>query len=244
MTGEYYFPEMAGQGCAVLDYDGDGDLDVYLVQGALLGGDTMDEALLPVHRRRRAPGPAVPQRLVRLPAGGWSRRFVDVTDGRGLAATGYGMGVATGDYDGDGWVDLYLTNYGPNQLWRNRGDGTFADVTAGPASATRRGAPSASFLDYDRDGRLDLYVANYVVFDVAANPRCFTGGGRRDYCGPADFEPVTDRLFRDRGDGTFEDVSGPVRHRRRARARAWARWSRRTSTATAGPTCSWPTTGR
>jgi hypothetical protein len=207
MTGEYYFPEMTGQGCAVLDYDGDGDLDLYLVQGALLAGDTMDEALFPY-----AGGGEPRDRLYRndtvpLPGGAWEPRFVDVTDASGLAATGFGMGVATGDYDGDGWTDLYLTNYGPNQLWSNRGDGTFADVTAEAGVGDPAWSSSASFLDYDGDGRLDLYVANYVEFDVAENPRCFSPGGRRDYCGPADFKPVQDRLFHNRGGGRFEEVS-------------------------------------
>jgi hypothetical protein len=218
MTGEYYFPEMTGQGCAFLDYDGDGDLDVYLVEGALLAGDSMDEALVPYagggtprgRLFRNDAGPGRPDRE----GGTLVPRFVDVTDDSGLAATGSGRGVATGDYDGDGRVDLYLTNYGPNQLWRNRGDGTFEDVTAEAGVGTDGWSTSASFLDYDRDGRLDLYVANYVEFDVAENPTCYTGGGRRDYCGPSDFPPVTDRLYRNRGPGpggvTFEDVSGPA----------------------------------
>ncbi|HUP43623.1 MAG TPA: VCBS repeat-containing protein, partial [Thermoanaerobaculia bacterium] len=216
MTGEYYFPEMMGSGCALLDYDGDGDLDVYLVQGALLGpDDTMADALFPY------PGPGRPRdRLyrndpVRLPDGSWEPRFVDVTEASGLDVTGYGMGVATGDYDGDGDLDLYRTSYGPNQLWRNDGDGTFTDVTAEAGVDDPRWSVSAAFLDYDRDGRLDLYVVNYLEFDVAANPRCFTQSSRRDYCGPADFPPVPDRLFHNRGpapDGasggvTFEDVS-------------------------------------
>jgi hypothetical protein len=215
MVGEYYFPEMTGQGCALLDYDGDGDLDAYLVQGALLAGDTMDEALFPYA------GEGVPRdRLyrndpVRLPDGSWRPRFVDVTDAAGLEATGYGMGVATGDYDGDGDLDLYLANYGENQLWENRGDGTFTEVTAAAGAGDPAWSVAASFLDYDRDGRLDLYVVNYLEFDVGKNPRCFTPSSRRDYCGPADFPPVADRLLRNLGpapDGgpggaRFEDVS-------------------------------------
>ncbi|HUP41847.1 MAG TPA: CRTAC1 family protein [Thermoanaerobaculia bacterium] len=218
MVGEYYFPEMMGSGCALLDYDGDGDLDAYLVQGALLGpGDTMADALFPY------PGPGHPRgRLyrndpARLPNGSWEPRFVDVTEASGLDAAGYGMGVATGDYDGDGDLDLYLTNYGPNQLWENAGNGTFTDVTAEAGVDDPRWSVSATFFDYDRDGRLDLYVVNYLAFGVAENPRCFTPSSRRDYCGPSDFPPVPDRLFHNRGSApagpaareetTFEDVS-------------------------------------
>jgi hypothetical protein len=208
MVGEYYFPEMTGQGCALLDYDGDGDLDAYLVQGALLAGDAMAEALFPWAGEEPPRGRLYRNDPVRLADGSWEPRFVDVTEASGLAATGHGMGVATGDYDGDGDLDLYLTSYGPNQLWENGGDGTFTDVTAAAGVDDPRWSVSAAFLDYDRDGRLDLYVVNYLDFDVATNPRCFTPSSRRDYCGPADFPPVPDRLFRNRGDGSFEDVSG------------------------------------
>ncbi len=208
MTGKYYFPEMTGQGLGLLDYDGDGDLDVYLVQGAMLGpGETLADALVP------PVGPVPPtDRLYRndpveTADGRWVPHFVDVTAESGLDARGYGMGVAVGDYDGDGWVDLYVTNYGSNQLWHNRGDGTFADATARAGVDDPRWSVSAAFLDYDGDGLLDLYVGNYVAFDVAKNPRCFTESSRRDYCGPADFHGMPDRLFHNRGNGTFEDVS-------------------------------------
>ncbi|MFW6200709.1 MAG: FG-GAP repeat domain-containing protein, partial [Gemmatimonadota bacterium] len=164
MTGAYYFPEMTGQGCALVDYDGDGDLDAYLVQGGLLGPeDTLEDALFPP-----ASGDWPPRdRLfrndpVRLDDGTWESRFVDVTGDAGLEATGYGMGVATGDADGDGRVDLYVANYGPNQLWRNRGDGTFEDVTAEAGVGDERWSIGAAFADLDTDGRLDLYVVNYV----------------------------------------------------------------------------------
>jgi len=214
MVGEYYFPEMTGQGSALLDYDGDGDLDAYLVQGALLAGDAMDEALVPYSGDGSPRDRLYRNDSVRLPDGTREPRFVDVTDAAGLEATGYGMGVATGDYDGDGDLDLYLANYGPNQLWENDGDGTFTDVTAEAGAGDPAWSVSASFLDYDRDGRLDLYVVNYLAFDVAENPRCFTPSSRRDYCGPADFPGVADRLLRNLGppDGAsdgprFEDLS-------------------------------------
>ncbi|MDX1503484.1 MAG: VCBS repeat-containing protein [Thermoanaerobaculia bacterium] len=211
MTGELYFPEMTGQGGALLDYDGDGDLDVYLVQGALMGpGETMDDALFPFA------GEGTPlDRLYRNdaaagPGGATLLRFVDVTGASGLEADGYGMGVAVGDVDGDGFDDLYVTNYGPNQLWRSRGDGTFEEVAAAAGADDPSWSTSAAFVDYDADGDLDLYVVNYVDFDVAANPRCFATSSRRDYCGPSSFSPLADRLLENRGDGTFDDVTRRV----------------------------------
>ncbi len=208
MTGKYYFPEMTGQGAGLVDYDGDGDLDAYLVQGAMLGpGETLADALVP------PVGPVPPvdrlfrNDLVETAGGALEPHFVDVTGASGLDARGYGMGVAAGDYDGDGRVDLYVTDYGSNQLWHNEGDGTFTDVTARAGVDDPRWSVSAAFLDYDGDGRLDLYVGNYLAFDVAKDPLCFNEAGRRDYCGPADFAGVSDRLFHNRGDGTFADVS-------------------------------------
>ena len=209
MSGEFYFPEMTGQGGALLDYDGDGDLDAYLVQGAMLGaGKSLADALVP------PVGPLPPSdRLFRndltpTPDGRLEPRFVDVTAGSGLdGATGYGMGVATGDYDNDGWIDLYVTNVGANQLWRNQGDGTFRDVTAAAGVGDALWGTSAAFADLDGDGWLDLYVANYVEFDLDRNPRCFARSSRRDYCGPSAFPPQPDRLYRNRGDGSFEDVT-------------------------------------
>ncbi len=205
MTGEFYFPEMAGQGGAFLDYDGDGDLDLYLVQGALLGeGRRMEQATLPF---RGAGKPS--DRLLRndSSAPGTAVRFTDVTQRSGITATGYGMGVATGDYDNDGWVDLYVTHYGANQLWRNLGDGTFREVTAEAGVDDPRWSTSAAFVDYDGDGWLDLYVVNYVDFSISRNPRCYAESSRRDYCGPSGFPSQSDRLLHNRGDGTFEDVS-------------------------------------
>jgi len=202
MSGDFYFPEIMGSGAALFDYDGDGDLDAFLVQGAMLGGNRLDEATFPP--RDRPPR----SRLYRndLRPGG-EPRFVDVTEASGVDARGYGVGVAVGDYDNDGLPDLYLANHGPNQLWRNRGDGTFEDVTAKAGADDPRWSSSAAFLDYDGDGLLDLFVVNYVVFDLEENPRCFTASSRRDWCGPSAFTPVRDRLLRNRGDGTFEDVS-------------------------------------
>jgi hypothetical protein len=204
MSGALYMPEMMGGGVALLDYDNDGDLDVYLVQGRMLGNlDVTRATIAPRHQ------PPFTDRLYRndwKPGG--TPRFVDVTAASGLTAgTGYGMGVATGDYDGDGWVDLYVTALGANRLLRNRGNGTFEDTTARAGVADPRWSVSASFFDYDRDGRLDLFVGNYVDYKVEANKTCRSPSGTRDYCGPDAYEPVVNSLFRNRGDGTFEDAS-------------------------------------
>ena len=204
MSGEMYFNEMVGAGVALFDYDNDGDLDVYLVQGHMLGPDVEqgDASFEPGLQ-----GP-LRDRLYRndtetAPRG--SMQLTDVTETSGIDARGYGMGVAAGDYDNDGWVDLYVLNYGPNQLWRNNGDGTFTDVTAKAGADDARWSVSGSFLDYDRDGWLDLYIGNYVNYSVANNVECFNN--IRTYCGPDGFVPVPDRLFRNRGDGTFEDTT-------------------------------------
>ncbi len=207
MSGELYFPEMTGQGGALFDYDGDGDLDAYLVNGSMLGpGKTLADALFPPR------GPLPPRdRLFRndlvATDGRPEPRFVDVTEASGLDARGYGMGVAVGDYDGDGFQDLYVTNYGPNELWRNLGDGTFADVTEEAGVGDPLWGTSAAFFDADADGDLDLYVVNYVEFDLERNPRCFAPSSRRDYCGPSAFEPQPDRFYRNLGNGRFEDVT-------------------------------------
>jgi hypothetical protein len=208
MSGELYFAEMVGPGVAFFDYDGDGDLDAYLVQGKMLGDDKpIQEATFPL------PYPLpLSDRLYRndlqiLPDGARQVRFVDVTDSSEIEAPGYGMGVATGDFNNDGWVDLYLTNFGPNQMLRNNGDGTFTDVTAVSGTNDKRWSVPAIFVDFDRDGWLDLYVGNFVQFRLANHRNCSSALGAFDYCGPSAYEPETDRLFRNRGDGTFEDVS-------------------------------------
>jgi hypothetical protein len=206
MTGQFYFPETTGPGAAFLDFDGDGDLDVLLLQGALLGPAQEKDTLLPV------PEGGFRGRLfrndLRVASDGTRQlRFTDVTAASGLRATGYSMGVATGDFDQDGWTDLYLTNYGSNQLWRNRGDGTFEDVTARAGVDDSRWSVPAVFFDYDQDGWPDLYVGNYVRFTVAGHKLCRAESGAPDYCGPMAYAPEEDRLFHNRGDGTFEDVT-------------------------------------
>ncbi len=208
LSGELYFVEMMGPGGALFDYDGDGDLDVYIVQGTPLDDATKPpqpagDRLYRNDLTRRSDGKTVP-------------RFVDVTASSGIRENGYGMGVATGDFDNDGWTDLYVLNFGANQLLRNLEDGRFEDVTAGSGAGDPLWSIGASVVDYDRDGWLDIYVVNYVDFDVANNVVCYATSSRRDYCGPDAFPPVADRLLRNLGgDGDaagkirFEDVSLP-----------------------------------
>jgi hypothetical protein len=208
MSGELYIGEMMQPGGALLDYDNDGDLDAYLVQGTMLNRDkTYEDAIFP---------PLVPlppkdrlfrNDLVIRDDGTRALRFTDVTEESGIDARGYGYGVATGDYDNDGWVDLYVTNLGPNQMFRNRGDGTFEEVTDRTGTGDRRWSVAAAFFDYDHDSFLDLYVGNYIDFHVTNHNDCYAGAGYIDYCGPKAYNPEPDRLFRNRGDGTFEDAS-------------------------------------
>ena len=210
MTGKFYFSEIVGPGGALFDYDNDGDLDAYLVQGHMLGGGQRGDRSTPSgvtgdHR----------DRLFRneLTAGDpRSLRFTEVTEASKIRASGYGMGVATGDYDNDGWIDLYVTNFGANQMWRNQGDGTFADVTAEAGVGEARWSVPATFVDIDNDGWLDLFVGNYVEYTIESHKLCRTLAGAPDYCGPHAYRPEPDRLLRNRGRGkdgrvTFEDWS-------------------------------------
>jgi enediyne biosynthesis protein E4 len=203
-TGEFFMPEIMGAGVALFDYDNDGDLDVYLVQGT-----SFDPTQDPRHAKFPPPPGWKPgNRLFRnLLSETGKLEFVDVTETAGVGHIGYGMGVAVGDYDNDGFQDLYVTNFGHNILYHNNGDGTFTDVTAQAGVDDLRWSASAAWVDYDRDGRLDLFVANYLDFNVKGNKRCYASTGERDYCTPKMYQPVPARLFRNRGDGTFEDVT-------------------------------------
>ena len=206
MVGRLDFPEMTGQGAALVDYDGDGDLDVYLVQGTRLApGDTDADALRP----HAMDGPPRDRLYRNDPGPGGAPRFVDVTERAGLRALGYGMGVAVGDFENDGDVDLYVTNYGPNQLWLNQGDGTFRDATAtaGAGVDDPNWSSSAAVADLDGDGLLDLYVTNYVRYRIEDAVRCYATSSRLDYCGPSSFPGERDRVLRGLGDGRFEDVT-------------------------------------
>ncbi len=204
MSGHFYQPEIMGPGVALFDYDNDGDLDVYLVQGGRLGKEQ------PLATPPKGP---LTDRLYRNdlvvhPDGSRTLHFTDVTTESGLTAGGYGMGVAAGDVDNDGWVDLYLTGFGRNQLFRNNGDGTFSDVSS--RSGTRDPSSwsvSAAFVDFDRDGWLDLFVGNYLRYTLDTHIPCFSPSGPPDYCPPDVYRPQPSRLYRNRGNGTFVDVT-------------------------------------
>ncbi len=204
MTGELYFPEVFGAGGALFDYDRDGDLDVYLVQGTQLVEDGQAAPLFP-------PPEQAGDRLFRnelVPTG--VLQFRDVTDAAGIAVSEYGMGVASADYDNDGWPDLYVTALGSNHLLRNLGDGRFLDVTSGAGVDVTSWSVPAVFFDYDRDGALDLFVGNYVEFNLGVHRTCPNEAGVPDYCGPTNFVPLSNHLFRNLGNGTFEDVTEAV----------------------------------
>jgi enediyne biosynthesis protein E4 len=200
-TGSFYYPEILGPGVALFDFDNDDDLDVYLVQGASLGKAAGDAT-------RHSGGRLFRNDLQLRPDGSPALRFTDVTRESGIRATHFGLGVAAGDVDNDGWVDLLLTNFGPNQLLHNNGNGTFADVTAASGlTDDARFAVSAAFVDYDRDGWLDLYVANNVNYTIANETQCPNPAGRRDYCPPQIYGGRPDQLYRNLGKGTFADVT-------------------------------------
>ena len=196
-TQKYLLETMSG-GAALLDYDGDGLLDLFMVNG----GRLTDPQKLPADfARNEAP---YWNRFYRQNPGG---SFTDVTAAAGLGKHGnaYGMGVAVGDIDNDGFPDLYVTNYGPNTLYRNNGNGTFTDVTT-QAGVTGGGwSVSAGFFDYDNDGRLDLFVARYLDYDLGRNILC--GTPFHAYCRPEKYQGTTNLLYRNEGNGRFRDVS-------------------------------------
>jgi len=207
-AGELLLPEVIGAGGALIDFDNDGDLDVFAVQGS--GLPAFDSAGLQSKTRptlQRSGGRLFRNDLRVTSNGARTLRFTDVTERSGIVATGNGMGAATGDVDNDGWVDLYVSNLGSNQLLRNNGNGTFTDVTAKSGTDDSRWSTSATFFDYDRDGWLDLFVANYVNFRPDMKRGCFSAGSARDYCNPAVYDPVPDTLFRNNRDGTFSNVT-------------------------------------
>ena len=185
-AGEYQVAEVMGSGCAWLDHDRDGDLDAYLVSAG--------------HE------PAAARN--RLFENGPGRAFRDVTERAGVGDTNFGMGCAVGDYDGDGFPDLYVTNFGRNTLYRNRGDGAFENATEAAGVGDERWGASAVFVDVDADGFLDLFVTNYMRHPARSRRACTDAAGRVEYCGPnAHFPPERDTLYRNLGDGTFRDAT-------------------------------------
>lgn len=187
-AGGLYMPEIMGGGVGLVDWDQDGDLDLYLANGnddlpGFSDGDLSDRFYL-----QQADG-----------------RFADVTAGSGLGERAYSMGLAAGDIDNDGLPDLYVTNVGPDRLYHNLGGGRFQDVTAAAGIDETGWSVSATFCDYDRDGFLDLYVARYLDFDPRVNCQSITG--QKEYCGPRSYQPVSDLLFHNLGQGRFRDVS-------------------------------------
>ncbi len=208
MSGQFYFPEIIGPGVGLLDIDNDGDLDVYLVQGQMIGtGETISQALFPPVGPLPLAGRLYRNDLAVQADGTRSVRFTDVTDESGIDASEYGMGLAAGDVDNDGWVDIYLTNFGQNQLLHNNGDGTFSDVSRQSGVDDAGWGVSAAFVDYDRDGWLDLYVGNYVEYSTEADRPCPSVTGGIGYCVPQVYRAQPDRLYRNRGDGRFVDVT-------------------------------------
>lgn len=190
-SSEKFLPETTGAGCAFLDFDNDGWMDIYLVNSGKCDFFNPDPPLRNALYKNNRDG-----------------TFTDVTEKAGVAAGGFGQGVAVGDYDGDGFPDLYVTQYGRSILYHNNGDGTFTDVTEKAGVAAPGWASSAVWFDYDNDGRLDLFVGRFVEFRKELNKPCgVDGDGQRHYCIPFLYSPTASWLFHNNGDGTFTDVS-------------------------------------
>jgi enediyne biosynthesis protein E4 len=190
-------PETMVAGVALIDYDNDGYLDIYFVNGAAIPSLEKES----------------PKYWNRLFHNNHDGTFTDVTEKAGVIGKGYGMGASVGDYDNDGWQDLYVSNVTGNQLFHNNHDGTFTDVTgkAGVAGGVFDGkkmwSVGAGWFDYNNDGKLDLFVSNYCKWEVNKDPVCLSGGKLRAYCHPNQYESLPNTLYRNNGDGTFTDVS-------------------------------------
>ena len=190
-------PETMLSGLGLIDYDNDGYLDIFLINGAAIPSLTKDS----------------PKYFNRLFHNNHDGTFTDVTEKSGLQGDGFDMGVAVGDFDNDGWPDIYVASVTKNHLYHNNGDGTFTDVTdkAGVGSPMYKGekmwSAAAGWFDYNNDGKLDLFVSNYVRWQVNHDPVCLSGGRLRAYCHPKFYEPLPPTLYRNNGNGTFTDVS-------------------------------------
>jgi enediyne biosynthesis protein E4 len=200
-TSKKYLPETMGSGVALFDYDNDGSLDIFLVNGATLS-DPTPKGTIP-----KKTGPKDWNRLYHQKADG---TFEDVTEKAGLQGRGYGMGVAVGDYDNDGYEDLYVTAYGGNKLYHNNGDGTFADVTAKAGVGGGGWSTSAAWVDLDGDGLLDLVVLRYLEWDFDDVWCGEHKEGYRAYCHPDYFKPARPLVYHNNGDGTFTEVAGKL----------------------------------
>ena len=208
MTGRFFLPEMMGPGGAFFDFDGDGDLDIYIIQGAAMPGIKDRKPFLFPFPSAEPPRDRLFRNDMKMGADGKPKlQFTDVTQTSGINGTGYGMGVSTADIDNDGDMDLFLTQLGPNRLFLNDGKGSFTEKTAEAGLIDNEWSTSSAFFDYDRDGFLDLYVVNYVKYDAATQPNCFSLSSTLDYCGPDAYTPEGDRLYRNLGNGSFKDVT-------------------------------------
>src|SRR5277367_4120177 len=187
---EMFLPETTGAGCAFFDYDNDGWMDIYLVNSGSCDFYNPNSPLSNALYRNNRDG-----------------TFTDVTKKAGVPGNAYGMGVAAGDYDGDGFADLYVSQYSRGILYHNNGDGTFTDVTEKAGLTTSGWGTSAVWFDYDNDGRLDLFVCRFVDFDKSKNLPCVTYNNKPGYCVPRLYKPMASWLFHNNGDGTFTDVS-------------------------------------
>jgi hypothetical protein len=189
-TGNFYMPEIIGGGAALFDFDNDGDLDIYFVNGGNIASSTEVGNILLENQ---------------------NGAFKNITDTSNSGDTGYGMGVTTGDYDNDGYQDVYITNVGSNVLLHNDGDGTFSDVTQFATVGDEGWGASTAFVDIDSDGDLDLFVVNYLMWEHGLKLDCYNAKGSKDYCSPTNYmAPARDTLYLNNGDGTFTDISLPA----------------------------------
>ena len=206
MSGHFYYPEIMAPGVALFDYDNDGDLDVYVTQGQPLGSDPSLTQAAAAHGRLK--DRLFRNDLVVNADGSRTMHFTDVTEQSGINLQTYGMGVAIGDFNNDGFLDIYRTSLSGAVLLRNNGNGTFTDVSKESGTGNPNGwGVSATFVDYDRDGWLDLFVGNYLNYSLKGDIQCESVTGRRDYCPPNSYRAQPSHLYHNRGNGTFEDVT-------------------------------------